>query len=788
MTKKIAHNSNLASCLHCGSAVRNLRAEFCCIGCKAAYGIINNLSLSKYYEYCRTIYNTHPPKVQEVVNEINYLDHVTEQEGSFSISLLVGGIQCGSCIWLIEHVLSQASGVISARLNLSTNRLVIKWAAEKAAIQDMVKIIMQLGFSLTPFDATLLDDERLQAEKTLLRSIAVAGFALGNVMLLAIGVWAGNWFSYIGDYTRTMIHIISGIISVPAVLYSALPFFRSALKALQYCRSNMDIPISIAIFATLLISIQEAAVGGLYTYFDAALSLTLLLLVGRYLDLKARNKARAEAQTLLLNQPRSVTLFEEGKYRLVDINRVTPGEIAFVAVGERIPVDGEIIEGESELDNSLITGETTPEGVKPGTWVHAGTINLGSPIKILIKKIGDNTLLGEILKLMELAEQGRAKYVQLADRIARYYTPIVLTLAIGTAVFWYYLKGAALSKALLYAVSVMIITCPCASGLAVPVVQVVASGRLLRQGIFPKTADALERIARINMIIFDKTGTLTLGRPTLRQESLKDLSKEQYRIAVSLASQSKHPLCKALTASYSKDDLFNVVTKETEGMGVTGTIKGKEYKLGNAIWCNIKAPNQQDNYSEVWLRGDTFSHRFTFEDEIKQDAYRVIQQLKHWEIPITLLSGDKHGAVSKVARSLGINRFSAEVMPNEKHIYIEKLKKNKHRPLMVGDGLNDAPALRAAFSSISPASALSIAQNSADIVFSGDRLAAILEIITVAKKSDSLVKQNFTMSFVYNLIAIPIAIAGWANPIISAVAMSFSSICVILNSLRLDRD
>jgi len=719
-------------------------------------------------------------KVHSVENQLNYTTHVKTFDDRNRINLIVEGIHCGSCVWLIENTLKKQEGVLNARLNMSSRRLVIEWQGEKKQVKKLVDIIEKLGYKLIPYDEQTSESERKATEYFLLKCIAVSGFASMSIMMISLGVWAGNIDQSLGPYVREFMHWLSTIIAVPAIMYSGIPFFKSAWRALKASRSNMDIPISIAIIVSTLISLHQIYIQGEYTYYDAAVSLVFFLLIGRYLDLRARNKASERAQNIILSQVRSVTLIQGNKLKLVEIKKAKAGDIAFVAVGEKIPVDGIVTEGESEIDNSLITGETVPFSIKVGDYVNAGTINLNNPIKIRITKVGDNTTLAEIIKLIEVAEQGKAKYVRFADKIASYYTSIVLALSSITLATWLYL-GADLNAALLYAVSVLIITCPCALGLAVPVVQVIASSRLMAKGILIKTPDALEKLSEVDTVVFDKTGTLTLGKPVWINKV--DFTAQEIKLISSIASHSKHPLSQAVFDNNLK--LLSVHAEEVRGMGLEATYGNKKYRLGNRKFCEVEHEVLDDKI-EIWFRSSKQkAKRIILEDILKDDASRLVTWFKNLKMQPIILSGDRRYVVSQVAAKVGITSYKSEVRPVDKFHYLEDLARQEHKVLMVGDGLNDSAALKAAHVSISPASAIDIAQTSSDIVIQGNKLWPVREAYNVAHFANKLVVQNFALSFIYNALTIPVAMAGFATPILAAIVMSLSSIMVIGNSMRL---
>lgn len=781
--------SKAPSCRHCGEPVTALSPagpDFCCSGCAGAYELLGELGLSSYYKR-RAI----DPKIralrpdEEEIGSFDFTDLAsTDQDGNHHLHLMVDGIHCAACVWLIETLLQRNPAVLQARVNMTTRRLRLTWQGKLEDIDAIVRPVLRMGYRLIPFDPAALEQASLSRNKELLRCLAVAGFAAGNVMLLSVSVWAG-YFQGMGGATRDLFHWLSALIALPAAAYAGMPFYRSALGAIRNRRVNMDVPISLGVILALGMSLAQTIRSEPHAYFDSAITLLFFLLIGRYLDGRARGQARSAAEHLLSLNARSITIIDDdGTRRLVSPEKATPGMIMLAAAGERIGVDGEVIEGQSDIDTSVITGESIPALCKPGTAVFAGTTNISAPLRIRVTATGASTLLSEIVRLMENAEQGRAKYVAIADRVAKAYAPVVHLLSLATFAGWWLIGGISWNDALMNAIAVLIITCPCALALAVPVVQVIATGRLLRAGILVKSATALERLTRITGIIFDKTGTLTTGRPEL----VNNPDQDDLRLAAKIAANSNHPLSRALVRA-AGDVAPHPDVGEQPGLGLLAHGPDGEIRLGSREFCDIP----EDAYHaadipgpELWLaKPGKPPVRFQFRDTPRSDAPEVIDLLRKRGFDITLLSGDRESTVRQLARTLGIESWQARMSPTGKVRHVQARAENGMYDLMVGDGINDAPALAAAHASMSPASAAEISQNAADIVFQGDRLGAVIEAIDVARKADRLVRQNFALSFAYNLITIPLAVSGFVTPLIAAIAMSSSSLIVIANALRL---
>jgi len=709
-------------------------------------------------------------------------------DGTSELDLVVENLHCPSCIPRIEGAAKGLSGVLDARVNLGTRRLHLRWREGAVEPVAVMAAVAERGFHLVPLDARVLDGGTDAESRALLRALAVAGFAAGNVMLLSVSVWAGL-AADMGPATRDLFHWVSALIALPAIAYAGRPFYRSALAALRGGQLNMDVPISLAVLLGAGMSLFETMRGGTQVYFDASITLLFFLLIGRYLDLRVRGKARSAAENMMLLRATGATVIAaDGTRRASAIGLVRPGMRVAVAAGERVPVDGRVLKGRGEVDTSLVTGESVPRPVGPGAEVFAGTVNLSGPLEIQVGAVGNGTLLAEIVRLMEAAEQGRARYVRLADRAARIYAPAVHGFALAAFVGWMLIGAMAWQEALMIAVSVLIITCPCALGLAVPAVQVAAVGRLLRAGVLVKAADALERLAGVDTVVFDKTGTLTLGRPELANGA--DIDPADLRLAAALAVTSRHPLAQAVCRAAGPVPAHGDEVREEPGLGLAAHVAGGEARLGNRAWCGVDAHGGPDGAAdgpELWLTAPGAAPvRFVFRDTPRADAAALVAWLKGRGLAVELLSGDRASVTADTARALGIETWSAEQRPAAKIARVRALADAGAKVLMVGDGLNDAPALAAAHVSASPAAAADVSQTAADFLIRGERLAPLARAMRVARTSRRLVLQNFALSLGYNAVAVPLAMAGLVTPLIAAVAMSASSIVVTLNALRLN--
>ncbi|MFV3075947.1 heavy metal translocating P-type ATPase [Niveispirillum fermenti] len=771
------------ACIHCGQPVVD-GSRFCCAGCAGAHALIHDLGLDAYYAR-RDV--AAPAPAGEAAAPLDLSSAVeTMPDGGLCLRLVVDGVTCGACVWLIESALRREDGVAAARVNLTTRRLTVTWQGGPDRAEQLAAIVRRLGYRPAVAGSDTGDDPQKRSERELVRAMAVAGFGMMNIMLLSVSVWSGHAGS-MGEATRTLMHWLSALIALPVVGYAARPFFRSALTALRAGRSNMDVPISLGVTLAVTVSLWETARHGEHAYFDGAVMLLFFLLVGRFLDARARGRARSAAEHLLaLGRAPVMVLNGEGAAVPMAPAQVPVGATVLVAAGERIGIDGTVADGVSDIDSAVVTGESQPQPARPGDRLFAGMVNLTAPLRLTVTARGEGTLLAEIVRLMEAAEQGRARFVALADRVARSYTPVVHTAALATFLVWVIWVGIAWQQALFIAVAVLIITCPCALALAVPAVQVVATGRLMRSGILLKSATALERLARIDTIVFDKTGTLTLGRPDLLPDPGRDPA--DLELAATLARGSRHPLSRAIARAAGQGSVAEGV-REVPGAGLEWRGPDGVVRLGRRGFVGpVPLPGGLVEGPELWLaRPGRPPQRFTFADALRPDAITVVEGLRRRGYRLALLSGDREPVVASMARRLGIVEWQAGVDPAGKAAALAAMKAQGRQVLMVGDGLNDAAALSAADVSASPGSAVDVAQTAADAVFQGDRLAPVAELLAVARGADRLVVQNLGFSLLYNLCAVPIAMLGHATPLIAALAMSSSSLVVLGNSLRLSR-
>ena len=681
-------------------------------------------------------------------------------ESEAALHLALPQIRCAACISGVEGVLARLPSVRTARVNLGAKRVRVVLAPGYdggAALQAL----NDAGFEAHELDATALRPAGDDEGRRLLARAAVAGFAMMNVMAVSVAVWSGA-----GDVTRVMFHWVSAAIALPALAFSAVPFFASAAVALRAGRMNMDVPIALAILLAATTSLYETfAATGAHTWFDAALSLTFFLLVGRYLEHRARATARsAAAELTALELPRATRLTGEGR-ETVDVAALIPENRIALAAGARAPVDG-IAEAAAMVDRSALTGEAEPIAIASGDPVCAGEVILGAPLTLRVTRRAEDSTLRRLAALVDVAETGKHRYSGIADRAARLYAPVVHGLAAVAFVVWWGLTGD-LHHAIAVATATLIITCPCALALAIPAVTAAMTGRLFRGGVLLKSPTALERLADVDMVMFDKTGTLTEG-----VAQLPDLDPAAASVALGLAQASDHPVSRALAAALAAHRPAALSgLHEVPGEGIYGLWNGAPVRLGRG-----------EDGSALYLPDRCIP--LPLDERLRTGAVAVVEALQGQGVDVAMVSGDTQSRADALAARLGITQVHAGVRPEDKAALVREMAERGKRVLMVGDGLNDTAALVAAHASLAPATALDAARVASDGVMLGRDLCAVEETLRLARQARSRIRQNLGLAAIYNAVAIPVAVMGFATPLLAAAVMSSSSILVVLNAVR----
>ncbi len=872
-------------CKHCNQDTRNISNDFCCNGCAHAFDIINKANLESYYRF-RTqdirqellrpkSYN---PEEQELVDKELMLDFSSfaidikneqglsrdlkqggnsdvgmNRQNHYRINFLIQGIYCGACVWLIENFLHRFDFIVKARVNLAQKRLQIEYFGTSAnKINDIVLSLAKIGYKLLPFNLENAEEMATKQENQLLKSLAVAAFGAGNVMLFSFALWFSSP-EEMGAVMRRFFHLCSALISLPAIVFSSRIFFANAWFAIKNKRSHMDIPISIAIFLACLVSLLEFTLHKPHLYFDSAMMLVFFLLIGRYLEMQTRNKVfNLSSEFSLLNNGYASLINEDGT-KVIAVNKIELAMNLLVNSGEKFYADGAVIRGESEIDNSLITGETKPQKISIGSKVYAGMINLGDPVVFTVEKLPSQSLIAEIIAMTENISNSKSYFVNLADRVAKYYTPIIHIIGLITLIYWWQLAKLDFSDALLIATAVLVISCPCALALAVPIAQTIFIAKMLKKGIVINSANIIEKLNSIDLVAFDKTGTLTSSETslvamfTLAKNNIVDLENNSNKIVgdliFSVASNSNHLLSKAISRHFSElpPDIISgrkmldlQMVKEIKGEGMVAKYQNFLVKIGNSRFCNIAStdiekanlavsglfstfgdetsiyccfvvlkasssilasdlandfanisPNRQNNSlgAEILDYGVMF-----FNNSIKSDSLEVVNLLKNQGKELIIVSGDRLENVKKVADFLAIAEYYADLTPFDKITILQQKQQLGKKILMVGDGINDAPAIASAMTSVSFANGAEISKKNADAILQGNKIMPLFQLINSSVFTYKIMWQNMLFSLIYNAIAIPFAIAGYVLPLFAAIAMSSSSLLVLINSLRIAKN
>ena len=764
-----------AACAHCGAALAPGQGEFCCAGCAGAHALVRGLGLDAFYRRQATASGTlRPPEVVTT----DFAPHARAAgRGTMELDLIVSGLTCGACIWLVEQALAAEPDVMRARASLSSRRLSIAWRGDAARARDLAGLVARLGFHVAPWSPACLRATEDAEGRALIRALGIAAFGAMNVMLVSIAVWVGTDMD---PATRHMMHWLAALIGLPTVLVAGMPFYRSAWEAMRAGRVNMDLAISIGVLMTTLMSLSETLRNGDYTWFDGATSLLALLLAGRVLDRAMRRRARQAVAELLALQEGNVALrLPDGTTRQVPVENVQAGDYVLITAGERLRLDGTADEAVL-LDTSATTGESLPRELTPGEALLAGAVNMGQPFLMRVTAAARDGSLAQLALLLEKAEQGRGRFVSIADKAARAYVPVVLVISAATFLGWWLWVGVAWQAALVPAVAALIVTCPCGLAIAVPAVQVAAVGALFRKGVLVASPTALERLASADHALLDKTGTLTEGRPELLED--KALDPEILREAAAMARASRHPLAQALVRACPDAPVLGGV-REIAGKGL---VRGA-LRLGSPALCG-PAEDAGSGMVLVFCVADEPPVVFRFADRLRTDAGQAVAQLQGLGLETELLSGDGAGAVEAAAAATGIGPWQARATPADKAARVEALRAAGRHPLMVGDGINDAAALSLAHVSVSPGSGTDLAQAASDVVLRAETLTALPLAVRVARRAQTLARQNIAFSLIYNVVAVPMAVLGFVTPLIAALVMASSSILVILNALRAGKE
>ena len=804
------------SCYHCGLPIPedfDLSVQIggepramCCYGCQAvAQSIVDN-GLEDYYRSRDALPESPREAIPAILEQLALFDHADFQksfvkalgETEREASLILEGITCAACIWLNEQHVRKLSGVTAVDINYATRRARVRWDDARIKLSDILGAIAAIGYRAYPYDPAKSEEISRKERREALWRLWVAGFGMMQVMMYAFPMYIAD-----GDMTadvESLMRWASLVLTLPVVFYSSAPFFRNAWRDIKLRRVGMDVPVALGVGAAFLASCWATLVQGGEVYYDSVSMFVFFLLGGRFLEMTARQKAVSVTEALTKLLPafaQKLTNFPvDRSTEQCVVADLRPGDYIMVRPGEIMPADGRVAEGVSCANEALLTGESKPVPKAPGESVTGGSINAESPLVVLVEQVGEGTRLSAIINLMERAAAEKPRIVELADRIAGYFVAVLLVIALGVALGWYLVDP---SKALWITVSVLVVTCPCALSLATPIALTVSAGALARDGLLVTRGHAIETLARATHFVFDKTGTLTTGHMHLIEVGAVGRLERQECLAIAAALEqgSEHPVASALRRAVE-----GVVPEACDalaepGQGIEATVNGQRFRIGRPDYAlalgNAALPQAAGSWLEsgdtVVVLADTSGCLafFRIGDELRPEASALVADLRAAGKKIILLSGDSPAVAGRVAGVLGIPDVRAGVTPQGKHDCVKALQASGAIVAMVGDGVNDAPVLAQAQVSVAMGGGAQLARTQADFVLLSENLDHLRDGLHRAVKTLQIIRQNLWWSFGYNLVALPLAIAGYITPWMAGIGMSASSLLVVLNSLRIQR-
>ncbi|EGT3626641.1 cadmium-translocating P-type ATPase [Morganella morganii] len=792
------------SCFHCQEPVLtgqqfvtriNDRDELmCCPGCQAVSQAIVDAGLLSYYKFRTEPGSKQNALVPEALTQFSAYDlpevqqdFVHSEDNVESVSLSIDGITCAACAWLIEHKVKQLTGVSQVLVNSTTQRAMISWDKRTVKLSDILGQISRIGYQAAPYQVDEQElNNKLNSRKFLLR-LGLAGFATMQVMMFALALYTG-YFTDLDVQYRDYFRWVSMIFATPVVLYSAQPFYFSAIRTLLSGKLNMDVSVSIAIGGAYVASCFATVNGTGEVYFESVSMFTFFLLLGRYFEQKARQKASVSSSNLHKLVPLTAHLVNDNGQEEIPAKKLRLNDVILVKPGEMIAADGVVIEGHTSINEAMLTGEQMPIEKTIASQVYAGTINVDQPIKVSVTALGQDQLVAEIIRLQELASNTKPAIALLADKLSRYFSGTILTIATITYLVWHQISP---EDAFWVTLSVLVATCPCALALATPTAVTCATAIFTRLGIITRKAGVFEKLPQIKHVVFDKTGTLTSGTLSIGQtQCMADLTKTQaLAIAAALETGSRHPIAAAF-AVFADNALVSEEVHHEVGFGVRGRIDGTDYFIGNAVFTGASI-DTRDPTQKIWLARSCNEQlevlaSFEIQDNIRQDSKATVEMLKQQGCRISIASGDSSGHVHQLAKELGIDDVHSGLTPADKLALVTRLQQHT-RVAMFGDGINDAPVLAGADLSVAMGSGSAIAKNSADLILLGDHLSRFTQAVAVAKLTTQIIRQNLAWALGYNALILPLAVTGHVAPYIAAIGMSASSLIVVGNSLRLLR-
>ncbi|MFB1053381.1 heavy metal translocating P-type ATPase [Vibrio diabolicus] len=780
------------SCYHCGEDVPantdfkvdilGESRKMCCPGCETVAQTIVDSGLVSYYQY-RTApaekADLVPEQLQALIhydNEDVQLEFVRNRENVSEVTLSLEGVSCAACAWLIEKQVSNTAGLVSIRVNTTTNRALLAWDNTQVRLSELLSVIHKLGYKAAPFEADKQEASYHRMMKQYLYKLGIAGLATMQVMMLAVALYL-EVFGDLEPEFKNYFRWVSLIFATPVLLYSALPFYLNAWRSIKGRTLGMDVPVSIALIFAYVASLIATVTEQGEVFFESISMFTFFLLVGRFLEMRARRKAAAASGNLLKLIPAIATTLDGEQ---IPVKTLKVGDRIRVLPGEHIPADGKVISGRIHIDESMLTGESVHVVKREGDAVYAGTLNGDESFELEVMSSKADSMISNIVRLQDEAQHSKPKIAEIADVVARYFVGAILIISAGTWFYWHQTKP---DDAFWIMLSVLVATCPCALSLATPTALTCATSRMGNFGILLRKGHVFETLCKINHLVVDKTGTLTKGDIEICDTKvLSDLPKEDcLSLAAALEAHANHPIARSF-ASYANDDFVVYEVQNVIGSGIEGIWNGKIVKIGSAVFVQGK---ESDESHAVYLSVDgEHVASFYYRDPIRKESKAFVQRFADAGIKTTLLTGDSLSNARPVANEIGIDHVVASAKPEDKLAYLKSLDEDSIT-MMVGDGINDAPTLAGAHLSVAMGGGTDVAKASADMTLLGDNLEKLLEARLLALRTRKIIRENLAWSLGYNLLILPLAVAGLVAPYIAVVGMSASSIIVVSNSLRL---
>ncbi|MBF0186843.1 MAG: heavy metal translocating P-type ATPase [Magnetococcales bacterium] len=799
-------------CEHCGlpapnpvfATVHGERQRFCCVGCRSAWSWIHEAGLEAFYDHRDDqVTGGRPVDVDRAsftaYDSDSFQERFVTKNGDLSeTTLLLEGLHCAACAWLNEKAIERLPGVASVRVNYALQQATIRWNQQQLNLSEIVATIHHIGYGASPHDPASIEEAFRKRQRDLMLRVGVAGFGAVNVMGIAIALYAG-YFQGLEDNYKQFFHWVSLVLATPVVFFSGALFLRGAIAGLRARMLTMDLPIALGMLVTYGFSVVTTLRNQGEVYFDSVTMFVFVLLVGRLLEGRARARAAEVTERLLQHAPETATRFDENRNEeRVAVHALRSGDRIIVRPGERIPVDGVIVSGRASMDESLLTGESMPRVRRPGDSLAGGSLSVDGTLVMRATRTGSDSALARIVQLVGDAQSTRPPMRRLADTIAARFVAAILTLAVATLLYWYHVDP---TQAIENTVALLIITCPCALGLSIPAALIVAFGAAAKEGIIIRNGDVLERLRSIGTVIFDKTGTLTRGVAAVdRLVAAPEIALEHLlRTAAAVEYHASHPIARAIVAK-ARTELSEPLPEVTDfhaivGEGVSGWLQGRKILVGSPAYlrkhgsAETSLPALPEDHAQLSWTGCMEDGRFLgwigLSDQIKPDARETIAHLKKRVPQVTLASGDRLERAQSMANTLGITDVIGEMSPADKSTLVSKLQQQGQRVAMVGEGINDAPAMARADLSIAVAEATDLSASSADVVLINTRLRAIPRLMDLSERTHRIIRQNIAFSILYNLIAIPLAMSGYVLPVVAAIAMPLSSVTVVANAMRI---